>query len=563
MSIKDQSKTHDAILNNLSRWEVGEVRLRKSMSYYDEIKADPALQEKLQIDMVRLDSMVEEKQAEERRRLLKIHQQILPAKIKKLRRLPQTMRMNSLLLEADFWRDDAESLAQLDLTWKDVMDWEDEQLRIDAARREKAKAAKARKFDKARSLIETGEMAAIGMQFDIQEDEFKPVKMVFELSEEVRKRYPPLVLAHILHAISCRLSGFSHWDEGKPKKGYEWVTTEKGSYRKPIPEPEHCLYRQAGLPAFFELFERRKELAHAITRIEDLDPEFLHDVGRADAIAISGMTKAAFDDAVNREIIPIAWTGEFQKWGKTLEARRFNIADVLNLVEQDHIKRFLQSRIARSAVRRKNGAAKSIETRERRETMREMFRNVLRADASQYARESGDFLLGLRCELFTWAKWASCIAVSSPSKMKQAYVLTTSAMLCLFEAGACDLVRIYAPMKRIRAKCAIHAEGGYHSADSIGCPDCEWTSGSHTSLCLFYLNGAPELNPVILPYPFALKAKFPGISNIPRRDFGPIYNYSVSDDERALFTLAEIEQEIRRLINVLISGRKDIDPPEA
>jgi hypothetical protein len=284
-------------------------------------------------------------------------------------------------------------------------------------------------------------------------------------------------------------------------------------------------------------------------------------LNRPDAVEISGISAAAFDEAVKRKIIPVAATETFHKWGKTLTAARFEARHVLNFRETESARLFLERRQARIHTNRAAASAKALDTKARRAVMKEEIRREDRARAAAAARRQHSLAAALHVELFTWAQRASRLAKTSPSVKSEAYELKDDALLCLIEAGAATVTFVDARRPWLDSKCKMHSDDFYPMHELLDCSHCRVGFTHHFSLYAIHLTGLKDAGTLHLPYPLGIAAGLPKPGALPEADHGrdEAYGRQLDLDEKAIFSLATIRKEIERLTGVLESAAAEAD----
>lgn len=447
--------------------------------------------------------------------------------------LSMAKRLDAILKTEKTWSKRKDILQEDGVTWEMV---EERRVKLHAqaeASRARKAQAKSERIEAVQSMASQMDLSLFKVTAGTRSDPKRPITLTADWSEWLDHRPAP-IRRIMARALAGCFPGFFP------------------SYGKPN-------VLEGSAEAFLRLAEAREEIEARIKDILALTPGSVEHLNRPDAVSVAGLTPAAFDDAVKRKVIRVASTETFEKWGRTLTAKRFEARHILDFAETEAARRFIAARETRIANRRKSGSAKAIETRARRLALKEDIRLQDRRQASQAARAQGSLQAALHFELFTWAQRASRLAKTTAAAASEAYELKDEALLCLVEAGAAFVTFVDAREPRLISKCRHHAGDWYPARTLIECPNCRIEESHHYSLYAISLANMPEAGTLHLPYPLGVSAGLPDFTELPAANHGRdvAYGRELDADETAIFNIATIRKEVMRLVGIL--EREDED----
>lgn len=444
-------------------------------------------------------------------------------------------RIDAVLRDEQQWEQHQELLTDSGITWNDV-----QTRKQTLERRKKESAERAlikREVEKdamlraAHDLVQNNPFAALSTTVAIHPNNSRPISLSVNMAALLHNTPTPIINT-IQHAIRSLFKG-----------------CVRGSYAAQS-NVEHL---EATLPVFLRLAEDAKIMERALADILSFTPGAIETINTPEATDLAGVPRAVFDAAVQAHVIPIAATERFHKWGRTLEAKRFEVRDVLQAVKTGALRNFQTIYEGQKTVARKKGAERGQHTRTQRAILRARLSQESRARYRQAARSTGTLTAAYHLELFEWAQHASRLAKTKPSQQKQAYELKDDALLALYEAGALNITFVDAEQHRIVHKCKKHRDDWYCIEELVHCKSCKTVTDHDHSLYAMRLTCAPELGGLHLPYPIGSMYGLPAPKDLEKADHrrDVAYGRTLDEDEVAIFTLANITRAIERLVAIL------------
>lgn len=279
------------------------------------------------------------------------------------------------------------------------------------------------------------------------------------------------------------------------------------------------------------------------------------------AATLLGVSKDRLREWATRGVVPVAGQDSFRKWGRENVFNLYEPRDLLEMVETGAVARILKARARRTAARRKAGAIRAKETRERRAALKSEIAGRLREEIAAVVRATGELAMGHRLELWVWARRVSRLAKTRPSQADAAYDLKDLAVSTLFEAEALETTFVPANEVRLRRKCDYHAMDWFPFEELMACNACHFEEDHYRSLYAHKLAGIDGAGTLHTPYQRGLTLGYPPMNKLKNADHSRYedgvfirFGSALDEDEAAIFKLDTCRAEIERLA-ALIEAR--------
>lgn len=460
--------------------------------------------------------------AQQKRFEAKLMDDILP--------LTPTKRFDAILEDKSYWVQRQDMLSEHGVLWADVIERELRVVERRASAEKRASEKKAIKLAKIIDGIQRQPLKELGIKASFDDaDPKRPVVLEFDDS-----LLTPNSIVHV-RRLKCRAIRTLC-------KGFVGVSGpgDTTDFR--------------GSPLCWErLVKDEEQLKSDLAAVHALDPALLETLNRKEAAETCGIPQAAFDDAVEAGEIQVAKVEPFNKWGKTLYAKRFHLQDVVVFRDTRDMEAFLQKRAERLSMRRKMAASKAKVTKAHRKKLAEQLNGVDRREIHNITVRTRDLKSGFYLELFRWAQRASRLAKTKPKQSGPAYDCKDDALICLYQNGALNLSFVSAPRFYIVSKCDLHQDRWFDLLELVHCNNCKIGTSHNYSLYALTLKDQPDAGTLHMPYPTGLVAGFPDLSELPVADHDREVSFGrqLDVDETAIFPLKRIQSEVARLTTVL------------
>lgn len=445
-------------------------------------------------------------------------------------------RLDAIVKNEKVWGQYKSALSEHQISWQMVQDRKTllhERKAQNLKKREsRLVAEKEESFRKALTLAEKSPLDSLNTKVCVNPNAARPFALCINMAS-LTQGLPKAILPTVEYAIIKVFRG-----------------CVRGDYT-PSGAPHVTL--NASAPVFLRLVEDVDKMNRTLQAIHKLQPGTIDTINTAEAVSLCGLSRATFDAGVKSGLVPVACTETFNKWGRTLVANKFEIRDIIELVDSGAFEAFEIARETRKSVARKKGAQRAIQTRTHRARLRAEMIQEARTRTRDVVRATGTLAAGHHLELFEWAQRASRFAKTKPSQKEVAYQLKHDALLALYEAGALDVTFIDAGYKRLTEKCGYHEEDWYHIEDLLECSHCRFHADHYHSLYAFKLKFRPHTGGLHMPYTAGHRYGLPNLIDLEAadHDLSSAHGRRLDDDEVALFPVDKIAKEIERLISIV------------
>jgi NCAIR mutase (PurE)-related protein len=447
-----------------------------------------------------------------------------------LAKLTPTKRLDLILKHEKKWTNHKNILNEFSISQEII-----ENRKTDLAARKAEKSNKEK--EKVEQLISQNAFSEIDAKIFLTEDESRPVSISLNI-DDLTSGTPDAVKDRVRYAIA---------------KAFKGTVEKYHIYPHSRPSKSHIVLT-ASLPVFTRISKDSEKIKTDITAIQNFKPGFIEHINTPQAADLSGLSRATFDAAVEAGIIPIASTEDFSKWGRTLTANRFEIRDILDVMQNGELDRFQRAREIKKKVERKKSAKRAQETRTWRTQLQNYIAQDTRHRTRQIVRETKSFASAHHLELFTWAQRASCLAKTKPSQSQAAYDLKSDALLALHAAQALNITFIDAHREILKKKCTHHKQHSHHIENLYYCKECQFEKDHYYSLYFTTLKESADAGGLHMPYILGRAHGMPDNKTLNSADHDrtEVYGPKLNEDEIAIFSLPKIAHEIERLIRFVL-----------